>query len=222
MNSSFSPGAGREVEAFLYPSTSEVAPPNAAETETAEHDAKPVPAQAELPRISEEEITRLVAEARSEGIVEGMKRAQADLAGTIAEERERTSQAVLKFQDQCKEYFAKAELELVHLSLAIAAKILHRESQVDRMVVAGLVKVMLEKLHQNTKVMVRVRPEDETEWQHYFREHRGVQIVGDQTLEPKGCVLESELGAATLGLDSQLKEVEKGFFDLLAQRPQPK
>ena len=34
---------------------------------------------------------------------------------------------------------------MVHLSLAIAAKILHREAQVDRMLVAALVKVALEK-----------------------------------------------------------------------------
>jgi flagellar assembly protein FliH len=32
-------------------------------------------------------------------------------------------------------------------------------------------------------------------------------------------VLETELGTANFGLDSQLKEVEQGFFDLLALRP---
>jgi hypothetical protein len=32
-------------------------------------------------------------------------------------------------------------------------------------------------------------------------------------------VLETELGDAHFGLDRQLKEVEQGFFDLLALRP---
>jgi flagellar assembly protein FliH len=32
-------------------------------------------------------------------------------------------------------------------------------------------------------------------------------------------VLETELGSANFGLDTQLKEVEQGFFDLLALRP---
>jgi flagellar assembly protein FliH len=33
-------------------------------------------------------------------------------------------------------------------------------------------------------------------------------------------VLETELGSANFGLDTQLKEVEQGFFDLLALRPE--
>ena len=34
-------------------------------------------------------------------------------------------------------------------------------------------------------------------------------------------MLETELGTTQLGLDAQLKEIEKGFADLLAQRPEP-
>jgi flagellar assembly protein FliH len=33
------------------------------------------------------------------------------------------------------------------------------------------------------------------------------------------CLLETELGVANFGLDTQLKEIEKGFFDLMALRP---
>jgi flagellar biosynthesis/type III secretory pathway protein FliH len=33
-------------------------------------------------------------------------------------------------------------------------------------------------------------------------------------------MLETELGSTDLTLESQLKEIEQGFFDLLAQRPQ--
>jgi flagellar assembly protein FliH len=32
-------------------------------------------------------------------------------------------------------------------------------------------------------------------------------------------MVETELGSANFGLDTQLKEVEQGFFDLLALRP---
>lgn len=216
-------GARQKVEAFVYSETGGTAAAAAPAVELT-----PEPAQeqgrkpAELPRISEEEISRLVSEAHARGVAEGMRKAEATFADEISKDRERTSQAIINFQDQCKDYYAKVELELVHLSLAIAGKILHRESQLDRMVVAGLVKVMLEKLHQNTKVVVRVRPEDEKDWRQYFAEHRFLQVVGDSTLESKACVLETELGIANMGLDSQLKEVEQGFFDLLAQRPEVK
>ena len=42
---------------------------------------------------------------------------------------------------------------------------------------------------------------------------------GRRRLSDHDCILETELGSANFGLDTQLKEVEQGFFDLLALRP---
>ena len=46
-----------------------------------------------------------------------------------------------------------------------------------------------------------------------------VQILEDAQLDRDDCVLQTELGSANFSLDAQLKEVEQGFFDLLALRP---
>ena len=46
--------------------------------------------------------------------------------------------------------------------------------------------------------------------------------MGDPTLGPGHCILETELGSTDLTLETQLKEIEQGFFDLLAQRPKEK
>jgi flagellar assembly protein FliH len=174
------------------------------------------------PRLSQEEIARLISEAHAQGLAQGGSQAAARFEEELAQERKRVTDLTLEFQRQRQDYYAKVEIELVHLALAIAAKILHRESQIDRMVVAGLVKVMIERLQQKTNIVVRVRPEDAESWRHSFHEHANVQIVEDFTLQPKACLLETELGVADMGLDAQLKEVEQGFFDLLAQRPEPK
>lgn len=173
-------------------------------------------------RIPQEEMSRLIAEARAEGLTQGERQAAARFEEELAQERKRLAGLVLEFQRQRAEYYSKVEIELIHLALGIAAKILHRESQIDRMVVAGLVRVMLERFQQSTKVVVRVRPEDAEDWTDYFRDQTNLQIVEDPALEPKGCLLETELGVADMALDAQLKEVEKGFFDLLAQKPEPK
>jgi flagellar assembly protein FliH len=174
------------------------------------------------PRISPDEISRLVAEAHAQGLAQGRSEAKARFEEELASERQRVADLILQFQEQRKDYYSKVETELVHLALAIAAKILHREAQVDRLVVAGLVKVMIDRLQQKTNVFVRVRPEDGDAWRHFFHQHANVQILEDDTLEPKACLLETELGVADMALDAQLKEVEQGFFDLLAQRPEPK
>ena len=60
-------------------------------------------------------------------------------------------------------------------------------------------------------------------WREYFaqaREHFPVpELIGDPELEPSRCILETEIGTTEIGLDTQLKEIEQGFLDLLAQRP---
>ncbi len=171
------------------------------------------------PRNSEEEIARAVTEARAEGIREGERLSRTGFQEELARERSRIAEVLAKFQQERDDYYSKVEVQLVHFALAIAAKILHREAQVDRMVVAGLVKVMLEKLQQGTKVVVRVRPEAAESWRHYFHDNATVQIREDFSLQSTDCVFETELGIADVGLDAQLKEIEKGFFDLLAQSP---
>ena len=56
-----------------------------------------------------------------------------------------------------------------------------------------------------------------------LREHlTAPELVGDPDLEPSRCILETELGATEIGLETQLKEIEQGFLDLLAQRPGPR
>ncbi len=123
-------------------------------------------------RIAQDDVSRRLAEARAEGLADGARQGAAHFEEELARERKRVAEMVLQFQRQREEYYAKVEIELVHLALAIAAKILHRESQVDRMVLAGLVKVMLEKLQQNTRVVVRVRPEDAKGWATLLPRHR--------------------------------------------------
>lgn len=210
-----------EVEAFVYQD------PNGP---TLTPEAKPAPEQQpketpnadRVPRISEQDLSRLLADARAEGIAEGERRALAGIDETLVQERKRIADLVAAFYKEQAEYYSKVEVELVHFALAIAARILHREAQVDRMVVAGLVKVMIDKLQQGSKVIARVRPEEAGSWRHYFHDNPNVQIVEDPSLEAKDCVLETELGTTEMGLDAQLKEVEKGFADLLAQRPESK
>jgi len=172
------------------------------------------------------ELQRRLSEAREQGIREGTQQAQQSLQPQIAQERAKVAEAVAQFQRRTSEYYSRAEVELVHLALGIARKILHREAQVDRMLVAGLVRVAVEKLQQGTKVAVHVRPEEMVEWAKYFQENPAggmqVEVMADPAVEAHNCVLETELGSTQLGLEEQLKEIEQGFFDLLAQRPDAK
>jgi len=210
-----------DVESFVYKNTGSEATAGAAYSPSEDISAGK-PKNDSVPRISEHELSKLMSEARAEGAREGERQARAIFDEELAQQRRRLMEALSAFDQERSQYYSKVEVELVHFALAIAARILHREALVDRMVVAGLVKMTLEKLQQGTKVIVRVRPEEAESWRNYFRGNDHLEIVEDSALEPRDCKLETELGTTELGLDAQLKEIEQGFFDLLAQRPQPK
>jgi flagellar biosynthesis/type III secretory pathway protein FliH len=48
------------------------------------------------------------------------------------------------------------------------------------------------------------------------------EVVDDPSLPLERCVLETSLGQTELGVEPQLKEIERGLLDLLAQRPTEK
>jgi flagellar assembly protein FliH len=115
------------------------------------------------------------------------------------------------------------EAEVVQLALSIARKILHREAQLDPLLLAGIVRVALEKIDGATGVVLRIPPQDAADWRRYLTTHLEPadvpEILEDPAQPPDCCVLQTSMGTAILGLDVQLKEIEQGFMDLLAARP---
>jgi flagellar assembly protein FliH len=210
------------VEAFEY---QEPGAFEAAATAGSAED-RPAPQNGSASREALEQLEFRLAAAHADGIREGMEQAQQSFEKQVTNERAKVAEAVRAFAQETNAYFSRAQIELVHLALAIAAKILHREAQVDRMLVAALVKVAMEKLQHGTTATVRVRPEEVADWNRYFEGNGGgeirVEVKPDSLVETHNCILETELGTTELGLDAQLKEIEQGFFDLLAQRPDNK
>jgi flagellar assembly protein FliH len=182
-----------------------------------------VPSDTEATDSGNDEITELMLRAHAEGVREGEERERGRGAEQLAQERNRINAVVEQFQAEVAAYYSLSELEVVKLSLAIAGKILQREAHADPALVANLTKGVLEKLHQTTKVRVRVSPGDAENWRSFFSRNNDKQIeidvIGDASVGPENCLLETQLGATQIGLDAQLKEIESGLFDLLAETP---
>lgn len=161
--------------------------------------------------------------AHLEGIRDGEAKLRKELEQSLEAERTAVTRAVQEFARERQQYYQRIEAEVVQLSLAIARKILHRESQVDPLLLAGVVRVALQNMAQGSTVRMRVHSDRLAAWQQHFESANpgGVRIdvVPDDSLDGYRCILETELGSSDIGLESQLKEIEKGFLDLLAQRP---
>ena len=164
--------------------------------------------------VKEEELARVRAAGREEGLVEGEERRREDLEI----ERSAVSHLCAGFAQERKRYFAEVEGEVVKLALAIAARVLQRESVMDPTLLRGVVKVALAKLGDVKGAVLRMNLADEEAW-HGAMKHSGVEVLGDVTLERGELRLEAAGGVAELGIAAQLVEIERGFFDLLARRP---
>lgn len=179
------------------------------------------PGEAEV-ELSESELAQRIKHERADAIAQTEQRLRQEYEVKLQAVRATIGASISGFDAQRAEYFARVEAEIVQLSLAIAAKILHRESQVDPMLVATLVRMSVEKMREGSKVTVRVGPKRLTQWKAYFASQPSlarVEVVESTELSEHDCLLETELGTTNFGLNTQLKEVEHGFFDLLALRP---
>jgi flagellar assembly protein FliH len=173
-------------------------------------------------KLSKLELAATIERERAAAAQEAEQRLRLGFEERIQTERNSVAGAIAEFAEQRSEYFARVEAEVVQLALSIAAKILHRESQVDPLLVAALVRIAIERMREGSSVTVRVSSQRIESWRRYFAgtpnmEH--VEVVEDAHLNDQDCILETELGTTNLGLNTQLKEVEQGFFDLLALRP---
>lgn len=175
--------------------------------------------EAEMP---ETELAARIRRERADAVAQLEQQLRQEYEQKLASARSLIAAAVKEFENQSEQYFARVEAEVVQLALSIAAKILHREAQVDPLLVATLVRMAVEKMREGSSVTARVSVGCGAEWKRYFAAFPNLarlEVVEDPQVGDQDCILETELGIAHFGLDAQLKEVERGFFDLLALRP---
>ena len=173
------------------------------------------------------------AAAREQAFEQGRIAGQREAAGRLREqttaemnaERAAISMVVAGFARARAGYFLQVEGEVVRLALAIARRILHREAQMDPLLLRGAVRLALERLEANTQVRLRVPAGRGLLWTEAFARGQGLApgtaapaVVEDPALNGEECILETSLGETNCNLDDQLREIEQGFFDLLAER----
>jgi flagellar assembly protein FliH len=163
------------------------------------------------------------AQIRAESRKEGQSEAGKIFEEQLVRERASLAAALTKFTRDRAAYFQQVEGEIVQLALSIARKILHRESQLDPLLLAGIVRVALEKIDGTTGVVLRIHPQNAADWRRYLTTHLEPtilpEIVEDPSQPTDCCALETSMGTTVVGMDVQLKEIEQGLMDLLAARP---
>ena len=139
----------------------------------------------------------------------------------LAEDRAMVRKACEDFDRERTRYFVAVEAQVIKLSLAIAARVLHREAKIDPLLLSAAVRVALEKVSEESETRLRVPASDLALWQSELDDGtaHNVKLIAQEGMARGECVLETSVGTVELGIEAQLGEIERGFYDLIQKRP---
>lgn len=167
-----------------------------------------------------EECSRQIEEARRDASLVARGEWELELEEKVASERGSMLKALEHLGHEKTRYFAGIEAEVVKLALAIAQRVLHREVQLDPLLLQATARIALEKIAEDSVAVLRVPESDVAAWRDVLDgATESARLVGDEHMRKGECVLDTNIGRVELGVSAQLAEIEKGFFDLLQMRP---
>jgi flagellar assembly protein FliH len=223
------------IEEFAYPAGPEAPEPHwgfaedAPGHENAQKDEhtlmEPEPSEAIDEELLAEAEQRGFAAGREQGRAEGRaeereheRGAQAALSHAVeARRKEERVRLIESFHEARQQYAQEIEPEVVRLALAVAARILRREAQMDPLLLSGAVRVAMGQLAASTRVRLKVPGGDLDLWREAIAlvPNPGTrpEVVAGEGMRLGDCVIETELGSVDLGVRAQLSEIERGFFD---------
>jgi flagellar assembly protein FliH len=213
------PGAGAVTEWKGWAEADESGP--AAGAQAKARGARRDRADAATGERSDEEARQSFEAGRERGRQEGrLAERDAQVTATTAEaERYKRQLAALaaKFSEERDRYLAAVEREVVKLALAVAARILRREAQMDPLLLTGAVRVALGQLSGSTQVRLRVPAGELDLWNEVIALVPNLPVkpavMAGEGMRLGDCVIETDLGSVDLGIRAQLGEIERGFFD---------
>lgn len=164
-----------------------------------------------------EETRRSFDAGRAQGMEQGRAQERATQGSAQQYLAAQLDRLLSAFSQERDRYLRAVESEVVKLALAIAARVLRREAQMDPLLLTGAARVALGQLAASTKVTLRVPPAELDLWKE------SIALLPNRTVQPQvvpgdgmrlgDCVLATSLGTADLGVRAQLGEIERGFCD---------
>jgi flagellar assembly protein FliH len=163
---------------------------------------------------------------REQGRIEGRQAEHgAQTAAQATAEQLRVRQAaemIERFAVERDQYLQAVEREVVVLALAVAARILRREAQMDPLLLTGAVRVALGQLSGSTQVRLPVPAAELGLWSEtaalFPRLRVKPVVLAGEGMRLGDYMIETELGSVDLGIRAQLGEIERGFFDRAGSR----
>lgn len=174
-----------------------------------------------IPALTTEELALHTADAQERGFSAGLIRGREE--GRLLERdrvREELGDSITRlmqqFDDERSSHLKALEHEAVKLAIALAARVLRRELQLDPLLLTGAVRAALGQVTAGTHVKLNVPAAQFSLWQEAISLLPGLplkpELVAVENMSPGDCLLQTELGSLDLGLRSQLRELEHSLL----------
>lgn len=182
---------------------------------------------------AEEQVTSLRQQAEEAGFAmgkqagyeDGFALGQEEGAAAVREELQAEKQVMQDVIGECEairsRVIAQAERDIVVLSLAIAEKIVGRHLELAPEDTAHVVKEVVEGLQQSDGGVIRVHPSVLQALGEAMEETadgegpKGFELVGDASIKPGGCLVETDFGRLDARLETRLTNLSQALMQSL-------
>jgi flagellar assembly protein FliH len=177
---------------------------------------------AQFDAAAQKKAAQLEQEARERGFTEGKEKGWAE--GKAEAERliGRIHAVLSKTIEKRAEIILESEAQLVQLVLQIAKKVVKVLSENQKNIVINNVLQALKKLKTRSDITIRVNLHDlnivtehAKEVVQMFEKIKNVTVLEDSTVDPGGCIIETDFGQIDARISSQLREIEEKILELM-------
>jgi len=173
-------------------------------------------------QLSQQDRERIEQEAYQRGFSEGKNVGQQQAKGELQPVLDQLGKSLATLSSLRSRIRSESEGDLLKLSISIARRVLHRELTLDPESIEGLIRVALEKLQSRELSRIRVHPDQESAIRNAlerFSNSHKVELVADSSMQCGDVVFETAHGNLDASIESQLREIERGFADRLRRLP---
>ena len=169
--------------------------------EEAEQQQEPPP-----PPEPEIDIDAIKQEAYLQGIEDGKQEAIRGVTEELNLYKHNLQSLMQCIPEEIRSGVAQAEGQLVELTLAIARRLIDKESEENHEIVKGVLKAAMEQVKNQTVLAIHLNPRDVEEITPQFPDGR-VELIPDATIQPGGCRIETDMGEMDATIDTQWEAV---------------
>jgi len=154
-------------------------------------------------------------EAYRRGVSDGIKAGRLEILKEIEGELGLIRSLIEGIQRSREEIYERIETEVVEMALAIARKVIYRVTEQDREIAVSIAREAIKRASEREMLKIKINPADyevlnkrRTELLQCMDGIKSILFEVDESIQPGGCLIETNRGDIDARIDSQIKAVE--------------